>query len=337
MRKNRRQKVVVLTGPTASGKTGLAVKLAQEFDGEIISADSRQIYRGLDIGTGKDIPKGQEFVDQTDKFEDISGVKIGYYFFSGIPVWLYDMIQPGQNFSAAEYAKVAGRLITQVHNRDKMPIVVGGSGFYLQALFFPPKTMGIPYNQNLRDELYKLQVPKLQQRLVQADKKRYQEMNNSDSNNPRRLVRAIEVAESGATVDQNGFPEKPDQQVLWLSLSVPFNQLKEAIAARVKARAGKAFSAEVKELIKYDLGEADLVWSAMGYKEWKQYLEGDITKAAAIENWQQREIQYAKRQLTWFKKQERLIFLDKNDKDCYAKTGLLISQFLEKNNEEKRA
>lgn len=160
-------KLVVITGPTASGKTALGIELAKKFNGEIISADSRQIYRGNNIETGKD---------------------------HSFPQWGIDIIDPGTDFSVSDFVNYATQIINDIQKRDKLPIIVGGSGQYIKELLDPSETLHIPLDTKLREKLEKLTLEQLQQELMGINRNKWELMNESDRNNPRRLVRAIETS-----------------------------------------------------------------------------------------------------------------------------------------------
>lgn len=159
-------KLLIITGPTASGKTALGIELAKKFNGEIISADSRQVYRGNDIETGKD---------------------------RSFPQWGIDIVDPGTDFSVSDFVKYATQVINDIQKRGKLPIVVGGSGQYIKELLNPSETLNIPPNQKLRKKLNTLTLEQLQLELMAIDRKKWESMNESDKKNPRRLVRAIET------------------------------------------------------------------------------------------------------------------------------------------------
>ena len=167
-------KIVIILGPTASGKTALGVKLAAEFNGEIISADSRQVYRGMDIGTGKDLSEYR-----IDKQE--------------IPYHLIDIISPNTKFNLARYQKLALKAINDILSRGKLPIIVGGTGLYLQALADNYKLSDVKDNRQVRLDLEKKTTAELWKILIDIKPDFAVKLNNSDKNNPRRLVRYIEI------------------------------------------------------------------------------------------------------------------------------------------------
>ncbi len=187
-------KLLIVSGPTATGKTALAVKLAKKYNGEIVSADSRQVYKGLDVLTGKDTPKGATPTFHKSMRLGNSSFDIISYEISDIPIWLLDVATPDVLFSISAYKHIAQDVIRDIHARGKLPIVVGGSGLYIQSLIEKIETIDIPLNVDLRNKLQDYDVEKLQAELQIVDADKLQSMNDSDHNNPRRLVRAIEVA-----------------------------------------------------------------------------------------------------------------------------------------------
>ncbi|MBI4062551.1 hypothetical protein HY410_01370 [Candidatus Gottesmanbacteria bacterium] len=254
-------KILIICGPTGTGKTKLAIALAKKFNGELVSADSRQVYRGLDALTGKDRSKE-------------------------IPIWLYDVVGTDQEFSVAHFVRLAGHAIDNIAKRGKLPIVVGGTGFYLKALTESVDTISIPPNLKLRRYLVTLSIDELQKRL---DVKRLAHMNESDRKNPRRLIRAIEVA--GKVREQRA----PKYDALWIGITMPLPALKKSIAKRIKSRWDKAL-AEVREDLPPIFGSEPLL----------AFKHGEVSKARAIALWESSEYQYAKRQLTWFRKQKQI-------------------------------
>jgi len=287
-------KILVISGPTATGKTQLAFKLAKKFNGELISADSRQVYKGMDIGTGKE--------------------------WGDVPIWGYDIVEPNQEWSAAHFVKLAEKLIPEIQSRGKLPIVVGGTGLYISNLLNPPETLNIPPDKKLRKELEKLSVAELQDRLKKADSKRFYGMNESDQQNPRRLVRAIEtssVIPAKAGIYLNRFLIKSGMtNVLYLSLVTSINVIDRRIEDRVKQRVAQGVEEEVRGLVKKYGWDSALKFT-IGYKEWRPRndLSGQFPIEEIIKNWTTHEKQYARRQLTWMAKYspDKLFNINKPD------------------------
>ena len=261
------KKILIICGPTATGKTKLAASLAKKFSGEIISADSRQVYKGMDIVTGKDRPKG---------------VKI-----HGL-----DLVKPDEEFSVAHFVKYAHSLINQI----RFPIIVGGTGLYLDSLINSPKTLSIKPNWELRKKLEQRSAKQLQSMLKKLDLARFQHMNHSDQFNPRRLIRAIEVNLQGQSLQVPNLQAEYD--VFWLGLTADNTTLAERIEARVKQRV-KAGAVKEWQGLKTKYRPNLPSMSAIGYRQLP-----DVTK------WIQAEQQYARRQLTWFKKNSNIHWFD---------------------------
>jgi len=302
--------VVVICGPTASGKTESALSLAEKFPIEIISADSRQIYKYMDIGTGKDIPHDSSFTDMTEKFQSFP-YTTGYHLFGQIPVWLYDAASPNQEFSAANFVQLALPVVNDIVGRAHLPVIVGGTGFFIESLLNPPASLNVKPNPMLRQELSKMSVQVLQDRLTKLSPERFNQMNQSDRLNPRRLIRAIEVAK---------FPrsqlEVKSLPALMFGLSLPLSELEKRINIRVKKRIDLGFDAEIDKLISlYGLHASIPGFSAIGYSQWLRYKRGEIDITKAVELWETAERQYAKRQITWFKKNSKIKWLNPLDAD----------------------
>lgn len=269
-------KILIICGPTATGKTKLAVKLAKKFNGELISADSRQIFQGMDIVTGKDKPKG-------------------------IKIHGLDLVKPNEEFSVAHFVKLAHTLINQIIKRKKLPILVGGTGQYLDSLVNPPSTLTVPPDWSLRRKLEQFSARKLLKLLKQLNPKKLNSMNHSDQLNPRRLIRAIEVAkfQQGPTFTSQRTDLK-QYNVLWIGLTADKKTLDKKIESRVKQRIKAGAIQEWQKLIaKYDQKLPSM--SSIGYRELPD-----------IDKWIKAEQQYAKRQLTWFKKNKQIHWNPKN-------------------------
>jgi len=217
------RKLLIICGQTATGKTSLAIKLAKKFAGEIVSADSRQVYRYLNIGTGKDLPKNsQQILNSKLK---IPGKRIGYHEIDGVKVWLYDVVVPGYQFSVADYLESANLVMEDIWQRGKLPILVGGTGFYIKALIEGVETMGVKPDWELRGQLSEFTPVQLRKKLGEIDPERSQRMNQSDQNNPRRLIRAIEVARNK---DLDVFQYKrleTSADIFWIGLRAPYKVL----------------------------------------------------------------------------------------------------------------
>lgn len=303
-------KIGVVCGPTATGKTGLAVKLAKKFNGEIISADSRQVYRGMDIVTGKDLPKFS-ILSASDKyappifnfkFLNKKNQEIGYYLFEDIPVWMMDIVKPDEKFNVADYYELAWKVIKDIWIREKLPIVVGGTGFYIKALLEGIGTMGIGPDWDLRRELLNYSTVKLFEMLEKLDPERSRRMNESDRKNPRRLIRAIEVAKKLKTENK-----KLNTDCFLIGLTAQKKTLYERIDQRVDERVKLGAENEIKELLsKGYTWDNSIMGQTIGYCEWKDFFQGKATKEEVIQKWKYAEHNYARKQLTWFKKIENI-------------------------------
>ena len=314
-------KLLFIVGPTATGKTSLALKLAHALGGELISADSRQVYQGMDIGTGKDLPRNVKCQMSNVKWNN---QKICYYLINRIKVWGYDLVSSGEEFSLSHFAHFAREVIKDLWRRQKLPIVVGGTGLYLQSLIRPPKSLHIPPSKKLRSKLQKLTLDSLQKQLQKLDNHRFNQMNQSDQKNPRRLIRAIEIALYQKRSKNQSDPNTvqylgQSTEVLWIGLKAPLQELDQRIDKRVISRISHGMTKEVNRLTS-TLKKKNLPsTTAIGYRQWLAYLEGKITKTAAVRLWQRAEHQYARRQLTWFKKQPNVHWFDVSKKNFLSK------------------
>jgi tRNA dimethylallyltransferase len=258
-------KLLIVCGPTATGKTALAVKLAKQFNGELISADSRQVYKGMDIVTGKDRPKG-------------------------VVIHGLDLIEPDEDFSVAHFVESASNSINQISLKSQLPIIVGGTGLYIDSLVNPPATLAVGPDWELRQQLEQKTVEELQAQLKKLDPGRWHKMNHSDQLNPRRLIRAIEVGLKG----ELSKAVKTDYDCLWIGLTLDKEKLDQLIAARVKARV-KAGAIKEWQILKAKYSNNLPSMSGIGYRQLPD-----------IDAWVKAEQQYARRQLTYFKKNEAI-------------------------------
>lgn len=296
----QKPKVLVIVGATASGKTGLSIKLAKSFDSEIISADSMQIYRGLDIGTGKVTKEEMQ----------------------GIPHHLIDIINPGEKFSVAEYKELCYKTIDEILARGKMPIIVGGTGLYINSVVNNMKfdsenvenidedldlNLDSNYKEYLEDILVKEGKEKLYNLLVEKD---IEASKNIHMNNTKRVIRALEIINKhGAKSDidnrqdlWNRNPSPYDFFVIYLN--PPRDILYDKINKRVEIMTENGIIEEAKMIYDLDLDETSTCKSAIGYKEWFGYIGGRTSKEDAMHVLKQSTRRYAKRQITWFNKLE---------------------------------
>jgi tRNA dimethylallyltransferase len=298
-------KILIISGPTATGKTALAIKLAKKFNGVLISADSRQIYIGMDIGTGKDKPKN-------------------------IPIHLLDIITPDQTFSVAQYQRLVFPLIKKIQQHNKLPIIVGGTGQYIDSIINPNKpTYSIKPNKILRFFLNCFSTFHLQKLYSFLDQKSFVLLNNSEKHNPHRLIRKIEIKLSSkkniAPIFQGGIKGG----FLHLSLTAPNNFLYSRIDARVQNRLNQGLLTEIKNLLKkYSWNSPGL--NTLSYKEFKSYFFQKEPLSEAVTKWAYHEHGYARRQKTWFKKMPNTKFIDITKKNYPDLALKYVSGFLNK-------
>lgn len=279
---------IAVIGPTAAGKTKLAIALADLFNGEIISADSRQVYLGMDIGTGKDLIDYQN-----------NGRPIPYH--------LIDVADPQTNFDLANYQKQARLSLADILKRHKLPIVAGGSGLYLQALIDNYRLAAVKPDLEFRQKFEKLSATELYQELSQKNLALAEKLNNSDRNNPRRLLRYLEIASNKIS------QEKPQQSLVdndctWLifGLDYPMEVLEKRIFIRLMKRLEEEdMVTEVKNLHDNGLSWKRLESFGLEYRYISYYLQEKIDYDQMIDQLHIASRQFAKRQKTWFRRWEK--------------------------------
>lgn len=302
--------LIVISGPTSTGKTKLALELAHKFNGELISADSRQVYKSMDIGTGKDIEKGTW--DEKNKI----------WIVEGIPIYMLDQITPDKTYHVAQYINGAGESIKKIISRGKLPIIVGGTGFYIKSLLNPPATLGIPQNFRLRHDLNTKTREELQQILQKLDLRKFKSMNYSDQNNPRRLIRAIEVAKYSLKTPSRR--QKKFDRVVQISLTAPLPYIYKLGEKRIDEMIKNGLVDEIKNLLKKYSWESPGL-KTLGYIEFKDFFDGKKTLAECIQKFKFNQHAMIRRQTTWFKKDKTAIFIDITKSNCFWE---LISQIL---------
>lgn len=276
-------KILIISGPTATGKTSLAVQIATELGGEIISADSRQVYRGLDIGVGKDHPKGT-------------------------PIHLIDVVEPSVRFSVSSYKEMATKVISSLHKKGALPIIVGCSGMYVDSIINQKySTFGTKPNKILRLLLENLPTSTLRFLLKLIDHSTYIVLNNSDINNPRRLVRKIELKLTQGPAKNSTTTQPYD--ILHVSLTAPNDFLYSRINKRVDSRLEMGHLSELDTLLsKYKWADPGLQVSC--YRVFREYYRRRLPLTDSIKLWKYAEHSDARHQKTWFKKYKSAVIID---------------------------
>jgi tRNA dimethylallyltransferase len=278
-------KLVVILGTNASGKTDLGIRLAGHFGGEIVSADSRQVYRGLDLGTGKVTPAQAGSVKHH----------------------LIDVADVSENFSLARYQRAAYSAIDAIAHAGKLPLLVGGTGLYISAVVEGYELVDAPPNDRLRAELESLPLPTLVERLAKCDP---DAASRVDNNNPRRLIRAIEIASAGQA-HSAAHRRSPRYHCLQLGLTWPLKILEERIQKRLRERLANGMIDEVAGLRSRGVSDTRLDKLGLEYRYITRYLRGEMGTLEDLRLQLGTAIrQFAKRQLTWFKRDRGIIWLD---------------------------
>jgi len=321
---NSPKRVLIICGPTATGKTKLAVALAKRFNGELVNADSRQVYQGLSIISGKDIPAGENPVFHERVVIKGDTFSLVTYDLNSIPIWLYDVAPPTKPLSIAYFHAIASFVIEDIVKRKKLPIVVGGTGYYLSSFFHSIDTLDVPNNALLRLSLKDASVDTLQQKLTVADPARWKDMNNSDRNNSRRLIRALEVADWKATHAVKK-KEKKSYDIRMIGLRVADERERSRIQERVELRFEQGVLEEAKTLrtISTNLPAA----STLGLSTLIRYVNGECSLEEAQKTWVREECQYAKRQMVWFKAQSGIHWIDATDPNLVSRVEALVSSW----------
>jgi len=321
-------KLLVICGPTATGKTSLAVKLAKKFNAEIVSADSRQVYRGLDIGTGKDLPLNSKL----QFLKSVLGFRIsnlGFYLIQGIRVWGYDLADPRHDFSVAQYIKIVHKLIEDIVKRKKLPILVGGTGLYIKGVVDGIPTAIVPRNEKLRENLLGKTADDLYEMLSQIDSIKAGSLNSSDKKNPRRLARAIEIAiwmiDNSKRQVKN--LQSPSYSTLFIGLTAQKNISDRRIDERVDSRIKAGVRDEIKSLLKRGVKWEDQSRMSLGYRQYRDFFEGGVDEDRIIDEWKREEKRYSKRQATWFKKDSRIKWFDICTRDYPENVEKLVKKW----------
>lgn len=293
-------KILAIAGPTASGKSDLAIELAKEFNGEVISADSRQIYKGLDIGTEKITAEEME----------------------SIPHHCLDIADPKEVFTTAQFKECAEKEIKKIFKKDKLPVLAGGTGFYIEAVVDNLNLPEVEPNLKLREKLSKFTNEELMAKLKEMDHKRSEEV---DPNNRRRVIRAIEIANKLGKVP----PKQKGQRKynpLKIGIRVDDGTLREKIDKRAEHAFERGLIEETKNL-KQEKGipSARIQELGLEYRIVNKYLESELNHKEMKEELKNKVWQYAKRQKTWLKRDEEIEWFSLDKKDDIEKR---VQEFL---------
>ncbi len=287
-------KVLVIVGQTASGKSDLAIKLAKKFNGEIISADSRQVYRGLDIGTAK--------LSLRANGKELRAKSVRHY--------LIDVADPKRKFTVTQFKKLAEKAIQEISQKNKLPIICGGTGQYIDTLLYDLKIPKVKPNLKLRKKLESKTTIELFEELKKIDPKRAETI---DRFNPRRLIRAIEIAnqtgKSSYSEILKNLKIRPEYEILKLGLKINELELKKRIERRFLIWLKQGLLTEVRILIKKGVSEKRLREIGLEYPIVNSYLKGKIDKEQMIRESIRVIWKYSKRQKTWFKRDKNIIWL----------------------------
>ncbi len=276
------QQMITILGPTASGKTPLAAALAAEIGGEIISADSRQVYRRMDIGTGKDLAD-----------------------YGTVPYHLIDIREPGTKYNLFEYQQDFYDAYQAIRSRGAVPILCGGTGLYIEAVLKGYKLSPVPQNQALRDELADKSLAELTQMLRELKAKTGSNMHNTtDVDSCQRAIRAIEI-ETYNIDHPTPCRELPPVDSLIIGVNIDRELRREKITRRLKARLDEGMIDEVKALLDEGIPAEDLIYYGLEYKFVTEYLTGQLTYDEMFSRLEIAIHQFAKRQMTWFRGMER--------------------------------
>lgn len=276
------QKMITILGPTASGKTPVAARLAAEIGGEVISADSRQVYRRMDIGTGKDL-------------ED----------YGSVPYHLIDICEPGTKYNLFEYQQDFYDVYQQIRSRGAVPILCGGTGLYIEAVLKGYKLSPVPQNQALRDSLEGKPLDELTEMLVRLKSQNGSNMHNTtDVDSCQRAIRAIEIETYNL---QHPMPKRelPPVDSIIIGIDIDRELRREKITRRLKARLENGMVEEVKALLDEGIPAEDLIYYGLEYKFLTEYLTGQLTYDEMFQRLEIAIHQFAKRQMTWFRGMER--------------------------------
>lgn len=279
-------KVIVIVGPTASGKSDFAVELARRIGGEVVSADSRQVYTGLDIGTGKITEKEMR----------------------GVPHHMLDVASPRRVFTAHDYVRKARPILADIIRRGKVPIICGGTGFYIDALLGRIQLPDTPASPALRKELKAKTAPELYETLRKLDPRRAESI---DRHNPVRLIRAIEIATALGSVPPMKIQPLP-YDVVWFGVCTPEASWRAAVRVRLLSRMKAGMLNEARQLHAEGLSYRRMEELGLEYRHLARLLKGEVSESAMLEALERDIVRYGKRQRTYLRKNKHIVWLPEN-------------------------
>lgn len=282
----QKPKIIVIVGPTASGKSDLAVRMAEQFNGEVVSSDSRQVYSGLDIGTGKITTPEMH----------------------GIPHHLLSIVPPDTIFTVSEYCEMASTAIRGILARGKLPIVCGGTGFYIQALVDGIQLPDVPPNSELRKSLTSFTTNALFEKLLLLDP---DFASIVDKQNPHRLIRAIEIASALGRIPK--LTKNSPYDPYFIGITTDLYTLRDRVHARLITRLDAGMVDEARTLHENGLSYERMETLGLEYRYLARYLKGEISLEQMTRELEGEIMHYAKRQITWFKRDDRIRWFEKDD------------------------
>ncbi len=279
--------LITILGPTASGKTSLAVALSADIGAEIISADSRQVYRGMDIGTGKDL---KEYV--------VNGKSIPYH--------LINIAEPGMKYNVFEYQRDFLAVFDDITHRNVMPILCGGTGLYIEAVLKGYKLVEVPENKELREQLADRTLSELTDFLIQLKQENGSNMHNTtDIDTAKRAIRAIEIETFYKQHPDIVEREMPKIDSLIIGVDIDRDERRRKISKRLKDRLDEGMVDEIKGLLDSGISAEDLIYYGLEYKYVTKYIIGELSYDKMFHSLEIAIHQFAKRQMTWFRGMER--------------------------------
>jgi tRNA dimethylallyltransferase len=282
--------IIVIAGQTSAGKSELAVALAKEINGEIVSADSRQVYKGLDLASGKITPQEMQ----------------------GVPHHMIDIVSPTDTYSVSEYVKDATKSINDILDRGKVPIICGGTGFYIDALVYKTRFSEVPANKKLRKEFENTPTERLFERLTECAPKRAREIG---ADNKQRIIRALEIYHELGKIPQ--IKKKSPYRALWICAERDRKDIKSRIKNRILKRIDNGMIQEIQGLMDAGVTHARLNELGLECRYISRFLQGTIDRETMITELTQKTNQFAKRQRTWFKRNPHYHWLHPEKEKSY--------------------